>query len=58
MAITNPIKSCREKSGSLICSHSEHDDETPHRFDVDTATGQPVRPLGLPILDELMGLLR
>lgn len=56
MAITNPNKSCREESGSLICSHSEHDAETPHRFDVVTATGRPIeetRP-ALPTFSALM----
>lgn len=59
MAITNPLKSCRAESDSgwLRCSHSEHDDDTPHRFDVVTATGQPVperRGSGLPVFDALM----
>jgi hypothetical protein len=59
MAITNPSKSCRAESegGWTRCSHSEHDAETPHRFDVVTATGRPVaetRGSGLPIFDALV----
>jgi hypothetical protein len=57
MAITNPAKSCREESGYYICSHSEHDAETPHRFDVVTDTGRPVaetRGSGLPLFDALV----
>lgn len=57
MAIINPARSCRVESGAVRCSHSEHDAETPHRFDVVTATGRPVPEpagFGLPILDGLM----